>query len=335
MMHGPAPFTRRELLTFDRPPHTAADHDIRVQRNAMACRFEVVLPGDAASQISEARAALDEADRLEAKLTVFGESSDVVYVNRHAAGGPVTVDAELFDLLADCQRIHADTDGAFDITSTPLSRCWGFLRREGRIPSVAEIDEARRTVGLHLVALDPVTRTVSFHRAGVELNLGAIGKGYALDCMAARLVSDGVHDAVLSAGGSSVLAIGGGRRGWPIDLRSKRATRGRLARVHLKNGALATSGAGEQYVDAGGRRYGHVIDPRTGWPACGLLSVTVVTANAAMADALSTAFLVGGVELGEQYCAHHAGTLAVLTLDDETQSTRVIGRTVRAEVEVG
>lgn len=300
----------------------------------MACRFEVVLPGDAPQHIGPARAALDEVDRLEAELSVFRDTSALVHVNQHAATVSVAVGAELFELLACCQRTHTETEGAFDITSTPLSRCWGFLRREGRVPSPDEIDDARACVGMDLVALERATRTVRFKRAGVELNLGAIGKGYALDRAATHLAAAGVHDALLSAGGSSVLAIGGSRRGWPVDLRSKRVTRGRIARVHLRDCALATSGAGEQYIDADGQRYGHVLDPRTGWPASGLLSATVVTTSAAVADALSTAFLVAGAALAERYCATHVDTLVVLTVDDAAQSTRVIGRCGRAVVEV-
>lgn len=290
----------------------------------MACRFEVLLPGENADHIAAALAALDEADRLEAALTVFRDTSQLVRVNRCAGDRPVAVDRALFDLLTLCRELHARTGGAFDITSTPLSRCWGFLRREGRVPPIADIDSARASVGMDGVALDADRCTVRFDRAGTELNLGSIGKGYAIERMGAGLRRAGVRAALVSAGGSSVLAMGGGEP-WTIDVRSRRATRDRLARLHLRGAALATSGAGEQYVDVDGVRYGHVLDPRTGWPASGVLSASVVCGRAAVADALSTAFLVGGVELAARYCASHPGTFAMIVEDDGSETPRMFG----------
>jgi thiamine biosynthesis lipoprotein len=329
----PRPISRRRLLTFDLPPIERADHFIRVHRRAMACRFEVLLAGEDARFVAAAREALDEADRIEAALTVFRDSSELMRINRTAGDGPADVDAELLDLLTVCQTLHEATEGAFDITTTPLSRCWGFLAREGRLPSPDAIDAARARVGMRHVDLDPVRHAVRFTQPGIELNLGSIGKGYALGRMAALLRERGVTDALLSAGGSSVLAIGGPGRGWMIDLRSRRVARPRLARLHLSNGAIGTSGAGEQYVDIDGTRYGHVLDPRSGWPAKGMLSVSVVAGDAALADALSTAFLVGGLELAERYCAAHPQTLAILTPDDGSEEPRIVGNFTGAILE--
>ena len=324
--------TRRQLLAFDFPAITtapAAEHWIRVHRPAMACRFDVLLDGEDARFVPAAREALDEADRLEAALTVFRETSEIVRVNRTAADAPARVDAELFALLTHCRELHDRTERAFDITTTPLSRCWGFLQREGRLPPSADLQAARAIVGMEHVALDRLADAgscVRFLRPGVELNLGAIGKGYALDRMADLLRRRGVEDALLSAGGSSVLAVGGRDAGWTIDLRSRQVARSRLARLRLREGALGTSGAGEQYVEVDGTRYGHVLDARTGWPASGVLSASVIAHDAATADALSTAFLVGGCDLAERYCAAHADTLALITSDDGSEAPRVFGR---------
>jgi len=193
------------------------------------------------------------------------------------------------------------------------------------------------------MVLDGDLRTVRFARGGIELNLGAIGKGYALGCMARVLAAAGVGEALVSAGGSSVLAMGAPDGSWTIDVKSRQARRERLARLHLKSGsperghvyqiALATSGAGEQFVDVDGTRYGHVIDPRTGWPARGVLSVSVVADDPAAADALSTAFLVGGPALAEQYCASHAETLALVTPDDGRERPLVFGSHRGATIE--
>lgn len=327
----PLPLTRRELFTRRRA--TAEEgHWIRVHRAAMACRFEILLDGEDAGQVTAAREALDEADRLEAALTVFRDTSELSRVNCAAGRGPMVVGEELFAILSRCRDLCTRTEGAFDITSTPLSRCWGFLKREGRLPSNEAIQEARARVGMGGVSLDEDRRTVSFRRPGMELNLGGIGKGYALDRMASLMRARGVGHALLSAGGSSAVALGGRGEGWTIDIRSRQVDDDRLARLRLRDGALATSGAGEQFFEAGGRRYGHVIDPRTGWPASGVLSVSVVTAEAAVSDALSTAFLVGGLDLARRYCAAHPETLAFVT-PEGTRRPVVLGAFAGARVE--
>lgn len=291
----------------------------------MACRFEVTLHDCDARHMHAARLALDEVDCIEARLSVFRDSSLLSEVNRRAAFEPVPVDDDLFALLCLARDLHRDTGGAFDITSTPLSRCWGFLQREGRLPSQQAIDDARARVGMDRVSLDADARAVRFGREGMALNLGSIGKGWALDVVARGLQAARVPRALLSAGGSSVLAVGAVRDGWPIDIASARAPGIRLARLGLGRGALGTSGAGEQFVEVDGVRYGHVLDPRTGWPASGVLSASVVTDRAAIADALSTAFLVGGPELAARYCATHPNVLALVTPDDGSLKPMIYG----------
>jgi len=331
---SPSPLSRRDLLAFSFFRSDAgAPHWVRLHRAAMACRFEITLSGEDEAQVPAARAALDEADRIEAALTVFRETSELVRVNRTAGRVAAAVDEDLFGLLQLCRRLHAETEGAFDITSTPLSRCWGFLKREGRLPAAEEIESARARVGMDGVELDPRARTVRFTRAGMELNLGSVGKGYALGKLGQGLRARGVAHALLSAGGSSVLALGGRGAGWCIDVRPRRLQGERLCRLYLRDGAMGTSGAGEQYVDVEGKRYGHVLDPRTGWPAGQTLSVTVVAAEPAVADALSTAFFVGGAELARRYCQAHPDTLAMVTPDDGTRRPLVFGHFAGAKLE--
>jgi thiamine biosynthesis lipoprotein len=174
------------------------------------------------------------------------------------------------------------------------------------------------------VTLDALNRSVRFDRPGMELNFGGIGKGYVLDRMGALARRRGVRHALLSAGTSSIVAIGGRADGWTIDLRPLLA-QGRVARLSLRDGAVGTSGAGEQFFEAGGVRYGHVLDPRTGAPASGVLCASVIASSGAVADALSTAFLVGGPDLAERYCAAYPETLAVLVLDNASQPPFVCG----------
>ncbi len=325
-------FSRRAIFRGSLwSPRASGDAWIRLSRRAMACSFEVTLGSEDASYVPAARAALDGVGAIEDQLTIFRETSALVDLNRRAALEPVVVDRALFDLLRECVEIHRDTNGAFDISSTPLSRCWGFLRRDARLPSQAIIDAARMNVGLDALILDADSSTVRFSRKGVELNLGAIGKGYALDRVAATLRAAHLTHALLSAGRSSLLALGGRDTGWSIDLVSPLAER-YLARVWLRNAALGTSGAAEQSVTVDGVRYGHVIDPRTGWPASGILSSTVIASTSARADALSTAFFIGGVALAQRYCATHPNVMAIITPEAD-RATTVLGRYPGARVE--
>jgi thiamine biosynthesis lipoprotein len=312
---------RRTLLTraplvARRARRAGADTWLRVHRVAMACRFEVLLSGEDERLAAAAHDALREADRLDAAWSIFRETSELSAINLHAAGAPIRAGDELFDLLARAQDLSARTGGAFDITTTPLSRAWGFVARAGRVPEPAAIDAARAIVGMHRVRLDAGARTVRFTDPGVELNLGAIGKGAAVDAVTARLAARGVRHALVSAAGSSVRALGGRDGGFLVDVTSPLVDRPRLARLRLRGGALGTSGAGVQHVLHDGRRLGHVLDPRTGWPASGVLSASVVAADAATADALSTAMLVGGVPLAEAYCRAHPDTLVLVTTED-------------------
>ena len=326
--------TRRNFLSFDFGDRTRdPDHWVRIHRIAMACRFEVMLSSDDARDVAAARSALDEADDLESLLTVFRDTSAVGDLNRRGALEDVIVQAGLFGLLSRSVELHARTEGAFDVTSTPLSRCWGFLKREGRLPTDQEIEDTRAIVGMWHVRLDRARLSVRFDRPGVELNFGAIGKGYALDRMGELLRARGARRALLSAGHSSVLALGGKGRGWPVDLRPRLASR-RVGRLWIKNGAVGTSGAGEQFIVVDGRRYGHVIDPRTGRPAEGVLGASVITTDAATADALSTAFLIGGPELARRYCNAFPDVLAVLVLDEPGERTEVFGRYNGATLEM-
>lgn len=231
----------------------------------MACRFQILLPAEAGIDVAAARQALGHADRLEQAWSVFRDDSHLCHINRVAADGPCALDDELGALLQRCDGLSAATDGAFDITATPLSRCWRLLQREGGVPSPEAIAEARARTGRHLVEIragGPSAWTVRFTRPGVELNLGAIGKGYAVGCIAAHLRQAGVAQALVSSGDSSVEAVGAPQGGWPIALRGHDAG----MRLWLRHGALATSGASEQGFEHNGVRLGHVLDPRTGWP---------------------------------------------------------------------
>ncbi|HEU4931216.1 MAG TPA: FAD:protein FMN transferase [Pyrinomonadaceae bacterium] len=297
----------------------------------MACRFEVTLHQSTEFGVSIASDALDQIEEIEKHLSVFKEESAVSLLNRNASSGAVRVDRPLFELLSLCKQLHDETEGAFDITSGPLTRCWGFLKREGRVPSDSEINNAKALVGSDKLVLDVAASTVQFKQPRVEINLGSIGKGYALDVVSEHFKKAN-EPALLSAGASSFLATGSARA-WLVGVRHPRAKQKRLASVRLRECAMSTSGSEEQFFEVDGRRFGHIIDSRTGWPAEKVSSVTVVADSAARSDALATAFFVGGRELAERYCEKHQNVLAIM-LEADAQRPFLIGRNKHCEIEL-
>ena len=267
----------------------------------MATRFEIALHGDRPASL---RAAGEEAlrlvEQLEAELSLFRAGSEIARLNARAACEPVRVAPGMFALLQHAQKLSEETGGAFDITVAPLVRCWGFMGGEGRMPRPEEVAEARAKVGMPLVQLNPDDCTVRFAREGVMLDLGAIGKGYAIERAAEVLREAGVTSALLHGGTSSVQAIGRppGEECWKIAIETPSAAPDMpptlLATVQLHDEAMSVSGVQEHSFQAGGRTFGHVIDPRTGEPATGTVLAAVVLPSATETDALSTALLTLG-----------------------------------------
>jgi len=301
----------------------------------MATRFEVVLHGkDPVSLRAAGEEALDEIERLEARLSLFRPSSEIAHLNARAAKGPVRVTPGLFALLQHAQKLNHETGGAFDITIAPLVRCWGFMGGSGHLPQPGELAEARACVGMSLIHLDAGDRTVRFAREGVMLDLGAIGKGYAIEQAAEVLREAGVTSALLHGGTSSVQALGHppDAEFWKIAVEYSQSTtgfqpvsspnqaslppeaappavaiRGRpeqgdgpdaspalLATVSLRDEAMSVSAVWGKSFQAEGRTFGHILDPRTGQPATGTALAAVVLPSATETDALSTALLTLG-----------------------------------------
>jgi thiamine biosynthesis lipoprotein len=305
----------------DRLGRSTDEFVLQFSRPAMACEFEISLnPREHAGGPSVAVEALDLVDHLEDQLSVYRDGSEVSRINRTAFDRPIQVEWRLFRLFQQAKLISSETAGAFDITTGALSKVWGFYRRQGRMPSPDEVMQALVGVGFQHLELDETRRTIRFLHAGCELNLGAIGKGYALDRCAETLRLAETPDFLVHGGNSSVLA-GGSRSGrpkehpgWLIGLRHPLRPEQRLAEFLLHNQALGTSGSGTQYFHHQGKRYAHIIDPRSGWPADKVLSATAIAPKASQADALSTAFYVLGVEGTKDYCAAHPDVSALFTL---------------------
>ena len=244
-------------------------------------------------------AAFDEVRRVDAFLSHYKPDSELSRVNRDAAHEAVAISAEFAELLASCQRYTADSHGAFDIAVGALVDAWGFYKGQGRKPSRFELWWGRRNSGSRHVGLDLAGNSVRFRRRGVRLDPGAIGKGYAVDRAVSVLRDYGIERALVSSGTSSVFALGSppaAPRGWPLDLRSPTAPEAVAETLVLRDEAVSTSGSYEKFFEDGGKRYSHILDPRTGRPAEGIDSVSVVAARTLDTEAWSTALFVNGAD---------------------------------------
>lgn len=277
------------------PSAARGDHPwLRLEKTAgaMGSTFSVTLLGrDRPHMEAAIDAALHEAQRLDRLLSNYQPASEWSRVNREAAARPVRVSSELFQLLAACVAYSRASEGAFDITVGPLMRAWGFLRDSGRVPRQDEVAQALRLTGYRHLLLDPAEGTVRFAQDGVELDPGGIGKGYAVDRMAGILRARGYTTALLSAGSSSWYGMGAPPEqaaGWRVTLGPGDAV------VLLKDLALSTSGVTEKFVEDGGRKLSHVMDPRTGYPARGVSMVSVLAARAIDSEAWTKPYFVNG-----------------------------------------
>jgi thiamine biosynthesis lipoprotein len=261
----------------------------------MATRFEIIFPLGTPDALEAAEGAFDLIDEVENLLTVYRDDSLTSLLNARAFREAVAVPPLLFDLLKQCESLARFTRGAFDPASGALTQAWGFHKREGRIPNSSERAEAMKCSGFRHIILDDRGRNVRYLREGLLLNFGSIGKGFALDLAANFLKERGISQAMLTAGGSSMLALGAppdDPRGWPVAI-THPANDGRsLAEIRLRNRAIATSAATFQRFEYNNKSYGHVIDPRSGHPAEMVASASAFATTASEADALATAFFV-------------------------------------------
>jgi thiamine biosynthesis lipoprotein len=296
-------------------------------RMSMACAYAIVAYGDDASALARiVEAAFDEVDRIDRLMSHYKPDSPLSRLNRQAAAGPVAVEAELFDFIAEALRYGRESDGAFDITVGPLMKAWGFFRGGGRLPTDAELAAARERVGFRHVVLDARTRTIRFDRPGVELDLGGIAKGYAVDRVVDLLRRQHVTAALVSAGGSTTFALGAppGRSAWDVDVQDPTRPARIAFTVRLRDRALSVSGSAEKSFEREGVTYSHIMDPRTGRPVPGVLSVVVLAETGTAGDALDNALFVQGAEASRAYMERIPATEAFFFLPDEERGWRMV-----------
>lgn len=291
-------------------------------RNAMGTVFAIHLYAESESHaLSCFEAAFEEVERLEETLSKFRPSSEICRINRLAATQLVTTDPEVFSLIEQSCAYSEQTSGAFDITVGPLMRTWGFFRAEGHFPSTQELEATLERTGFAKIILDRATRAIRFAVGGMELDLGAIGKGYAVDRTIEILREADITAALVVSGSSTVYALGTpqGEEGWKIHVPDPLDRTSKISTVKLRDQAISTSGSYEKFFELDGRTYCHVMDPRTGMPVQGVLQTTLIGGSGAMTDALSNALFVLGAECAAPLSKiEYAGALSVLA-DGPTQ----------------
>ena len=320
---------------------------ITLARNAMATRFEILLHGDNPISLRAAgEEALNEIDRLESQLSLYRPTSEIAQLNARAAHEPVRVSPSLFSLLQHAQKLHAETRGAFDITIAPLVQCWGFMNGLGRTPSPDELTEARSKIGMSLVELNPSASTVRFAREGVMLDLGAIGKGYAIECAAEVLRASGVISALLHGGTSTIYGLGHPPEAdaWKIAIENpldkagseaapettvKQLNALSLPSISLRDEALSVSAIWGRSFQKEGKVFGHVLDPRTGEPVTGSVLAAVTLPSATETDALSTALLVTG-EKGHETISNLRPNVRMLLVTQAAGKLTLTGNALRS-----
>ena len=270
----------------------------RFRHDAMACTFGLALvESDGVYAERAARAAWEEVDRLEQELSRFAPLSDVAGIAGLQAGAELRLGPDVYECLDLAARLCQETGGAFDVT---------VVESGGGLPRVSREDEP-------LLELDEMTHSIKARRAGVQVDLGGIGKGYALDCVAALLQDWRIEAGMVDAGRSTVVAWGEYAQGagWPVEVRDPRKADKAWGAVYLRGQAFSGSG---QVLHGQ-----HIVNPRTGKPADAALAAWARAPTGALADALSTAFMVMTLEEVQLYSARHAEVSALLALPVSTR----------------
>jgi FAD:protein FMN transferase len=298
---------------------------VRYDRATMGTVGTIALvTADSASSQAAADRALGAFTRVDSLMSNWTSHSEIQRINREAATRPTGVQSDVFAVLQLATLVFQESHGAFDPTVEPLVRLWGFLGGSPRVPSTTEIEAARQSIGWQHVHLDAALRTVAFDRVGLKVDLGGIAKGYAADLSATILREMDVDNALVNLSGNMVpIGAPPGRDHWTVGLRDPDSEFGFFATLRLGHQCVATSGNYEQFVTANGRIYGHILDPRTGWPAGGLDAVTVLAPTAAEADAWATALLVMGTDEAKNIGSARKD-LAIVLVQSASEGRRLV-----------
>jgi thiamine biosynthesis lipoprotein len=270
------------------------------ERHLMGTSVELIVSGPDRDALEKAvDRAYAEVERIEKKLSVHRKDSEIVEINRSAGARPVRVDQEIYHLIRESKRFSALSGGAFDITVAGLGDIWDTSRPGFQVPGRGVVEEGLKRVDYRKILLNERDSTVFLQERGMEISLGGIAKGYAVDRAVGVLRESGVRGGIVSAGGD-LLAFGrkGNGEVWKVGVRNPRDPSRNICVLPVSNLSVATSGDYERYRMVQGKRVHHIIDPRTGYPSAGCMSATVAAKSAMQADALATAVFVLGTEAG-------------------------------------
>ena len=306
------------LLTAPRPVGCAEGSALRRYEFSlvrMGTLVRVVLyTGEEEKAQKAASAVFDRIEELEDILSDYRDESELNRLTREAVERPQAVSPELFSVLEQSQKFSRLSGGAFDITIGPVVRLWREARRAHRLPDAAKLAKARELVDYRNIEVDPVTRTVMLKRAGMQLDLGGIAKGYAADQAIELLESRGIRTALVALGGDiRVSGTPPGTRGWKVAVENPDPQgRKNLCTLRLTEGAISTSGDTQQFLESGGARYSHIINPASGVGLKNAAGTTVIARDGTTADALATTLSVMPVEQGLRLVESVEGASAFL-----------------------
>lgn len=295
--------------------HTiSAQQSCQQTMKLMGCRFDItVVADDEASGNHYIDLAVQEIKRVEAMISSWDPGSQTSAINENAGIRPVKVDKELLDLIERAIKISELTSGAFDISYASMDRIWKYDGSMTVLPSKEEVRQSVAKVGYQNIVLNKENSTVFLKIKGMRIGFGAIGKGYAADKAKALLVSKGVKAGIINASGDlNAWGVQPNGKDWMVAITNPLNKAKAFAWLPVVNSAVVTSGNYEKFVLLDGVRYSHIIDPRTGYPAKGLVSVSIFTQSAELADALATAVFVMGEEVGLDFIDQLKGVDCIL-----------------------
>ncbi|MFD2247756.1 FAD:protein FMN transferase [Pontibacter ruber] len=289
----------------------------------MGTRFELTAVSEDEQQALKAiDAGIKEIQRIEALISEWQPNTQVSEINRNAGIKPVVVDRELFDLIIRSNRISKMSGGAFDITWASADKIWKFDGSMKKMPSPEEVAASVKRIGYEKIILDPTKPSVFLKDKGMKIGFGAIGKGYAANRARDVMRNMGISSGVVNAAGD-LIAWGRQPDGqpWYVGIADPAEKDKVFSWLTVNETAVVTSGSYEKFVEFNGKRYGHIIDPRTGYPVSGLKSVTVICPNAELADALATTVFVLGKEEGLYLINQLKGVECLLITDEDEMVT--------------
>lgn len=268
-------------------------------------------------------AAVEEIRRIEKLLTTFNESSQTNLINHHAGLRPVKVDKEVFDLIKRSKKISELTQGAFDITYGSIDkRFWNFDQTITHLPDMQTAKSLVRLINYKNVVLDQNNLTVFLKEKGMRIGFGGIGKGYAAEKAKNLLQQMGIESGIVNAAGDlTAWGYQPGGKPWTIGIADPNITRNAFSYLELTNTSIATSGNYEKFVLIDGKKYSHTIDPKTGYPVTGIKSVTIISPNAEIADAMATPVMIMGIRVGIDMINQLNGIECIIIDDTDTIHT--------------